>query len=321
MRWNHTKKKDFLIPILITAIFMCPVIGACSFDRHLFTKSVDEDVVTNMPTPPGLVANVSENAYELFKNLDFSSEDFANPILKNEFNLAPLYIDFSRTNLGIVSIHIDNIIEKKIRISIHKSDMDFENNKTDLAREYKSGEYPLVYGSGNYILTIYGASIHGAFQSVFTVEFYAEFDESMPYSFSNINSTYSRDSYLAKKSYELTHKISDPNEIAQKIAAFLYANFAYDEKTQYYREDIGDCDLIYKRGTGVCYHFSALFSAMMKSRGIPTREVRGTIIYPTGEQQYHSWNEYYSNGQWHQMDVQNLGMEGILLFKEKGSER
>ena len=60
---------------------------------------------------------------------------------------------------------------------------------------------------------------------------------------------------------------------------------------------------------------------MMKSRGIPAREVRGTIIYPTGERQYHSWNEYYDNGQWHQMDVQNLGREGIILIKERGSER
>ena len=252
MRWNQSKQKDFLIPILITAIFMCPIIGACSFDRHLFTKSVDEDIVINMPTPPGIAENISESLLEHFDDLDFSGEDFASPILNSENDQAPLFIDFSRTHLGIISIHIDNVIEEKIRISLHKSDMDFENSKKDSAREYKSGEYPLVYGSGNYILTIYGADKYGSFLSVFTKEFYAEFDESIPYSFSNIYSTYYHDSYLAKKSYELTHKISDYTEIAQKIAAFLYANFVYDVQTQYYEEDIGDCDLIYKRGTGVC---------------------------------------------------------------------
>ncbi len=49
-------------------------------------------------------------------------------------------------------------------------------------------------------------------------------------------------------------------------------------------------DEVLATGTGICYDYSALLGAMLRSQGIPTKLVKG---YRTGIDVYHAWNEVY----------------------------
>ena len=49
-------------------------------------------------------------------------------------------------------------------------------------------------------------------------------------------------------------------------------------------------DSILKTKSGICYDFSTLYGAMLRSTGVPTKLVTGYSLNAIG---YHSWNEIY----------------------------
>jgi len=55
-------------------------------------------------------------------------------------------------------------------------------------------------------------------------------------------------------------------------------------------------------GKGICYDFSSVFAAMLRSQGIPVKLVKG---YTTNVEGYHAWNEVYNSetGEWIVVDT------------------
>ena len=83
--------------------------------------------------------------------------------------------------------------------------------------------------------------------------------------------------------------------------------------------DVVDTDLAYNNGKGVCFHFSSLFSSMMKSIGVTTREVRG-YSWST-DSAYHSWNEYLDeSGNWIPIEVGTKVLNN-KVYRDDYSER
>ncbi|MGN7382731.1 transglutaminase-like domain-containing protein [Paenibacillus sp. SAFN-117] len=50
----------------------------------------------------------------------------------------------------------------------------------------------------------------------------------------------------------------------------------------------------------MCYGYSSLFAAMLRSVGIPAKLVMGHSQYVT---EYHAWNEVYLNNEWVTIDT------------------
>jgi len=62
-----------------------------------------------------------------------------------------------------------------------------------------------------------------------------------------------------------------------------------------------DIEKTYLEETGICYDYAALFAAMLRSIGIPTKLVKG--YSKENPEVYHAWNEVLINGTWIVVDT------------------
>lgn len=86
-------------------------------------------------------------------------------------------------------------------------------------------------------------------------------------------------------------------EIAKWVHNYIKYDERYVEKNKMTAEDI------LKEGKGVCFHYSVLYDALLKSYGIPSIIVSG-ISYnqEIDDFEMHSWNLVFANGEWLSMD-------------------
>lgn len=69
---------------------------------------------------------------------------------------------------------------------------------------------------------------------------------------------------------------------------------------------------------GICYDYSSLFAAFMRSQGIPTRLVKGYV--PGVVEGYHAWNEILIDGKWMIVDTTVDAGTQDFEFKFKSSD-
>jgi hypothetical protein len=105
----------------------------------------------------------------------------------------------------------------------------------------------------------------------------------------------SGDPEIITKSREILGGEEDSLEAARKLNAWV---FNYLRKTG--TAGIPNARDVLKTGSGDCNEHSALFAALARAAGIPTKTVSGTI-YLDGRFYYHAWNEVYV-GEWVAVD-------------------
>ncbi|MPM87738.1 hypothetical protein SDC9_134838 [bioreactor metagenome] len=105
------------------------------------------------------------------------------------------------------------------------------------------------------------------------------------------------------KGAELT---ADKSEMLDKVDAvytYIINNFSYDkEKAKTVKSGyLPDLDAVLAAGKGICFDYSAVMTAMLRSQGIPTKLVVGYA-----GKAYHSWISVYS---------EDTGwVEGVIFF-------
>jgi len=305
-----------LIPITIALIIVGISISALALNHYDSHSSKKDSVELKDPyVPCGVLPPKTENISEVIV-LDMSLVEYAEEAWIDNNREVVVKLDYSMLEKGLVFVSADNIKPEKLRISFYKNTSDVQS----CSRIFKEGYYPLINGTGIYYLQIFVESTAETFSGIAITSFSAEFDEIELFKYSNFAATYHEDSPLAQKAYTVTKDLDNDHEKAAEIARVIRIRFVYDIEYSDLAEEVGDCDLFYERNGGVCYHFSALFSAMMRSIGIPTREVRGSLEFEEGL--YHSWNEYYSDGEWRTVDVKYYKQQEQLKYtKDKNSER
>ena len=309
-------KKGYLVPLALV-IFSISVLIATQIGNFSDQFAINTDIgeLQYSHTPQGVLPKKSENVSETIV-LDMSLIDVSKDILYDENRNASVGVDYSMLDKGVVFVSADNIDPGKLRISFYK---DFADARS-CHRIFKEGYYPLIDGTGTYYLQIFVETNEGVFSGVAAISFTAEFDRVEPFKYSNFAATYHENSPLAQKAFTITTDLDSYQDKVAEITRVLRTGFKYNLDYYEIEEETGECDIFYERGEGICYHFSAIFSAMMRSIGIPTREVRGSITF--GETIYHSWNEYYSDGEWHDVDVVNYKQKELYEYKkDKNSER
>ena len=105
----------------------------------------------------------------------------------------------------------------------------------------------------------------------------------------------SGDPEIISKSREILGGETDSLRAAEKINRWVYG---YLKKTG--TASIPNAKDVLKAGSGDCNEHSALFAALARAAGIPTKTVSGTI-YLDGRFYYHAWNEVYV-GEWVAVD-------------------
>ena len=97
---------------------------------------------------------------------------------------------------------------------------------------------------------------------------------------------------IIKKAGELTRNLKTDKEKVIAIYNFVVDTFSYDYdkinniNTMY----VPDIEKIYIDKKGICYDYSAVFAAMLRSQNIPAKLIKGYSDLVKG---YHAWNEVY----------------------------
>lgn len=153
--------------------------------------------------------------------------------------------------------------------------------------------YPLSCGNGTYQLTLLeAASVEDdLYAVVFAQDLEVKLaDEFLPFLYPNHYVDFSQDSIAVKKGKELAKDCTSDLEVVSYIYEYVTGSITYDDgkarNVAYgYTPDVDDT---MKSGTGICFDYAALMSAMLRSQRIPTKLEVGYA----GEV-YHAWISCY----------------------------
>lgn len=93
------------------------------------------------------------------------------------------------------------------------------------------------------------------------------------------------------------------NKKIKAIYAYVTKNFKYDyaKAKSVSSGYFPNVETIYAKKTGICYDYSSVFAAMLRSVDIPTKLVKGYATPTKGV--YHAWNEVLVGGKWKVIDT------------------
>ena len=152
--------------------------------------------------------------------------------------------------------------------------------------------FPLTDGNGSYSVGVFeqidGTKYAAANSATVKVSLTDEF---APYIRPNQYVNYSKDSQAVRKAASLIGSSGGLTDMISAVYNYVIANISYDKelaknvKSGY----LPDVDRVLSSGKGICFDYSAVMAAMLRSLGIPCRLVVGYA----GEV-YHAWINAYS---------------------------
>lgn len=231
------------------------------------------------------------------------------------FGAKDVKIDTHDVEKGIVHISCETSNQESVKVLITKGK---ERYTYELNGEGRAETYPLQMGNGTYHVGIL-EKIKGntyAFVENKPIEVSMKrTDQVFLASMQEIN--WNSSSAAVQKSTQLIGKAHSEENQFDLVYAFLIKNLTYDYakiatlKPGY----LPDVDLTLSTQKGICYDYSALLAAMIRSQGIPTKLVKG---YTKNTDVFHAWNEVKINGQWWIVDTT---LDSISLKKKIHFER
>ena len=198
-------------------------------------------------------------------------------------------LDKTNVEKGVIVLQLVNSSNKKMKAIIEKD----SNKYTYTLRARASESFPLQMGPGVYTLT--------TLENVTGNQYKQLSKETIDMSNANENVVFLNSIQLVEwtstmkaidKATELTAGLSTEDEKFDAIYNYMTANFAYDfDKISSLPADyIPDTDTIFNLKKGICYDYSCVTGAMLRSVGIPAKLVMGYTEYVD---EYHAWNEVY----------------------------
>ena len=186
----------------------------------------------------------------------------------------PLTLDISNLGEGyVVAIAEDDGKTKSIQLV----------SDTNITYSYfvQSGEtavLPLTDGEGKYMVTCYQQVEGSQYAALFWDNLDVHFDNPFyPYLYPNQYVDFNSDSEAVKLAHSLLPDDSTDVEGLDAIYDYVIENVVYDEDKAVTVEPgyLPDIDSTLASGTGICFDYAALMTAMLRSRDIPCRLVTG----------------------------------------------
>lgn len=198
-------------------------------------------------------------------------------------------IDKSQLDQGIIAINYKPKSGETSKVQIIKGNVSYvySINKSN-------NRYPLSLGDGKYTINVVklvsGNSYSLIQQEV--VDLKLE-NEEVPFLQSIQLVNWNKKMDTVKKAKELTKKSKTDLDKVSAIYSYIVKNIEYDyAKAKSVKEDyIPTVDNVLDSATGICYDYSSLFAAMLRSVGVPTKLVMGYTKSDTTT--YHAWNQVY----------------------------
>ncbi|MBH5320665.1 transglutaminase domain-containing protein [Paenibacillus sp. GSMTC-2017] len=217
-----------------------------------------------------------------------------------EASEATEWLDVSKLSNGIVTINFDVKANVKTKVRIAKGT---ENYTYNLVAGKGKEQFPLQLGNGEYkvmmLENVSGKSYKVVKQE--TVELNLN-DEKVVYLNSVQNVSWTSSNKAIAKAQELTANKKTDEEKVKAVYNYIVTNIAYDDKlaASVSTDYLPSIDRTLTDKKDICYGYSALFAAMLRSLDVPTKLVMGDSEYVDV---YHAWNEVYLNGKWVTIDT------------------
>lgn len=208
-----------------------------------------------------------------------------------------IYIDSDNAKEGVVRVAYTGI-NTKTKVMVEKGSAKYYY---DLKKE--EDFFPLQLGQGNYTVAVLENISGTKYKVVAQKSFKAEIsEEKSVYLKSTQPILWEKDMEAIRLAESLAQGEKDNKKVVQALYDYIVSNVSYDYKKvdKLSSDYTPDIDAILKEGKGICYDYSVLFGAMLRSRGIPAKLIKG---YRDDIKVYHAWNEVYVDGSWKIIDT------------------
>lgn len=204
--------------------------------------------------------------------------------------IAGCKFETEESDKGVVTASYSNTTGKRAKLMIEKDNSKYTY---DLNIKGNAERFPLQLGDGEYKLTVLENTSGNAYQIIASTKVQVKMkDEKLVYlnSIQNINWSVSDTAIVYAKN--LTQDTKDLEEKAKLLYNHMAYNYTYDYDklaslpTTY----LPNIESTFEDKTGICYDFSSLYAAMLRSQGIYAKLIKGYTTNATG---YHAWNEVY----------------------------
>lgn len=203
------------------------------------------------------------------------------------------YFDESDLSSGLIYVTYESNNDARIKLIVEK---DSARYIYDVNREGIRESFPLQLGDGEYKLSLLqntsGSSYKFITTKVVNLELSAP-EKVFLNSIQNVN--WNIDSNAVKKAVDLTKGTNDLQKKANILWKYMANDYNYDynKLAKLQSSYVPVIDLTLKDKSGICYDFTSLYAAMLRSQGIPAKLIKGYA--PENAQGYHSWNEVYDS--------------------------
>lgn len=219
-------------------------------------------------------------------------------------------IDVSNSSKGYLMAKCSGI-SKRLKLQIKTSKMTYNY---DLNNKGSYEVFPLQMGSGSYTVRVMKNVGGSSYTQLFADDFSVKLENGLlPFLYPNQFVNFSTSSAAVKKASLLCADCSSDIEKLKAIYNFMTSEIKYDYakaktvKSTY----LPDVDQILSSKKGICFDYSSLMAAMLRSQNIPTQLVIGSA---GAVAENHAWNEVYIRGTgWITIKIKNTSTGWKLL--------
>ena len=182
----------------------------------------------------------------------------------------PLKLDLSNTNQGYFTV-FNNSSAKQISLQLTAPD--------GIVYKYfispgLSAVVPFSGGSGNYILICYQQIEDSRYAAIFTDNMEISLDnEFLPFLYPNQYVDFTEETEACKLALSMMPEDTEDTKALEEIYNYVVDNITYDMEKALTVETgyLPDIDETLATGTGICFDYAALITAMLRSRDIPCK--------------------------------------------------
>ncbi len=208
-------------------------------------------------------------------------------------------IDATNKNDAYVKVRYTASTDKrlKVRVTYTKADSSKIVYNYDLNNAGNWEIFSMQSGSGAYTISVWENKSGSTYTQVQSQDLSIEYSKTnIQYLIPIQNINYTSSSKAVAKAKELTAGCATDLEKVQAVYTHIVTKITYDyelaqkiidKKVTVYLPEV---DKTLSSGKGICYDYSSLFAAMLRSIGIPARLVTGKVAPNNGT---HAWNEVY----------------------------
>lgn len=208
------------------------------------------------------------------------------------FSQNGVVIDASAAGNGYVQIKYTGP-EKKLKVQVKK---DTSTYNYDLNGKGITETYSLQMGNGQYSIRVLENVSGSYYKEVCNAPLAVTLSsETAPFLYPNQYVSFTTSSLATKKATELTAGANTDVEKLKLIYNYMIKNIKYDfdKAAKVTSGYVPNVDTILTTQKGICFDYSSLMAAMLRSQGIPSKVVVGSVDTLAVT---HAWNEVYLKG-------------------------